>query len=90
MLLTARNYATGEPIEIELDAAALTALAEHVAQTRRPMTRGQFAAHLGTSLRSVERWLSAGLPRIKPDGLVLIEPEPAMEWLRARTEGRVA
>ena len=91
MLVSAMNVATGEHLEIELDEAALTALAERVARTRRPLTRSQFAAHVGRSLRTVDGWLAAGMPRLKPgQGLVLIQPAPALEWLRARTEGRAA
>lgn len=90
MLLPATNVATGEHFEIELDEAALFTLAGSVAGVAAPMRREAFAEFLKVSLRTVDGMLAAGVPRIKIGAVILIEPAPALEWLRARTEGRAA
>lgn len=66
----------------EPDAASEALLAERLAGVSKPMNRGEFAAHVGRSLRTVDEWLAKGLPRIKRKGVVLIEVESAMQWLK--------
>jgi hypothetical protein len=68
----------------EPDAASVEVLARQVAGVSRPMNREQFASHVGRSLRTVDGWLAAGMPKTKIKGVVMIEAECAMHWLKGR------
>lgn len=59
----------------------------HKRMTQRYMTRLEVAAYTGLSLSTINRWLRAGLPRIKtPSGGILIDRERLDAFLAAREE----
>ena len=66
----------------EPDAASVEVLARQVAGVSKPMSRVEFAKHVGKSMATIERWLAQGMPRTKRGGVVLIDAESAMLWLK--------
>lgn len=46
------------------------------------MKRNVFASHVGVGARTVDRWISAGMPTAKVGRIRLINVEMADEWLK--------
>jgi hypothetical protein len=90
LTLAATNRATGQPLELAIEEPALAAFLERLRaellDTSRPMSRKQFARHVGKSLDFVKRRLREGMPRIqrRRRGPVLIPVGPAMQWLAGK------
>ncbi len=88
--LAATNLSTGQSLELAIDESALATFLERLRaellDTSRPMSRKQFARHVGKSLDFVKRRLREGMPRIqrRRRGPVLIPVGPAMQWLAGK------
>ncbi len=90
LTLAATNRATGQAVELAIEEPALATFLERLRaellDTSRPMSRKQFARHVGKSLDFVKRRLREGMPRIqrRRRGPVLIPVGPAMQWLAGK------
>jgi len=90
LTLSAMDQATGQRIELSIEQPVLSQFLERLRaellDTSRPMSRKQFAAHVGKSLDFVKRRLREGMPRIqrRRRGPVLIPVGPAMQWLAGK------
>ncbi len=90
LTLPAINRATGQAIDLDIGGEVLERFLERLRaellDTARPMSRKQFARHVGKSLDFVKRRLREGMPRIqrRRRGPVLIPVGPAMQWLAGK------
>lgn len=82
MILRGTICSTGEAVEFRLDPAVVANLFSRP----RSMTRQQFAAHIGKSVRTVDGYLHDGMPRIQRvrNGSIWIDPDAAIAWLKGK------